>query len=178
MAVQSPIEFNTRTINQTTDLAPLLFQGHFDRAGVASIINTGSSTNITFAQRHIQPYLMGGPLGDQKYIFEQLHFHWADHDNSGSEHTIEGGRYSMEAHAVHYNAKYKSFAEAANKPDGLAVTGFFIQALGDTDCPEFEKIVCGVPKIPTPGAVTSIEPGEVVMEGDCTCFLIDHRFIN
>lgn len=60
---------------------------------------------------------------------------------------------------MHYNAKYKSFAEAVNKPDGLAVTGFFIQALGDSDCPEFEKIVRGVARISTPSAETSIEPG-------------------
>ena len=164
MAVQSPIEFSTRSISLTTDLPPLTYNGHFAAEGVASIVNTGSSTNITFAKRSVQPFLTGGPLGDQKYIFEQLHFHWSDHDNSGSEHTVEGGRYSMEAHAVHYNAKYRSFAEAANKPDGLAVTGFFIQALGDTDCPEFEKIVKGVERIPTPSTVTSIEPGEVSIE--------------
>lgn len=160
MAVQSPIEFSTRAVTQSTVLGPLVYNGHFSDEGIASIINTGSSTNITFAKKTVHPYIYGGPLGDQKYIFEQLHFHWADHDSSGSEHTVEGGRYSMEAHAVHFNAKYKTFAEAADKPDGLAVTGFFIQALGDTDCPEFEKIVQGVRMIPTPSRMTSIEPGE------------------
>lgn len=160
MAVQSPIEFNTRAIHQSTNLSPLIYHGHFAGEGVASIINTGSSTNITFANRKVQPFLTGGPLGSDKYIFEQLHFHWADEDSCGSEHTIEGGRYSMEGHAVHYNAKYKTFAEAVNKPDGLAVTGFFIQALGEEDCPEFEKIVRGVKRVPTPQAVSSIEPGE------------------
>lgn len=160
MAVQSPIEFNTRGISHSSsELPPLIYNGHFSAEGVAAILNTGTSTNITLGKRTVQPYITGGPLNDQKFIFEQLHFHWADHDSSGSEHTVEGGRYSMEAHAVHYNAKYKSFAEAVNKPDGLAVTGFFIQALGDSDCPEFEKIVRGVARISTPSAETSIEPG-------------------
>lgn len=159
MAVQSPIEFSTRSIAQSTSLPPLAYHGHFTEEGIASIVNTGSSTNVTFAKKKVQPFISGGPLGDQKFIFEQLHFHWGDHDASGSEHTIEGGRFSMEAHAVHYNSKYKSFAEAADKPDGLVVTGFFIQALGDTDCPEFEKVVSGVRLIPTPSAMTSIEPG-------------------
>lgn len=160
MAVQSPIEFNTRNCVQKDDFTPLLFNGHFAGDGTAAILNTGSSTNITFDRRTVQPFLTGGPLGNSKFIFEQLHFHWADHDYSGCEHTIEGGRYSMEAHAVHYNAKYKSFSEAVDKPDGLAVTGFFIQALGDTDCPEFEKVVRGVRRITRPSEVTSIEPGE------------------
>lgn len=160
MAVQSPIEFNTRNCCPKDDFAPLLFHGHFARDGSASILNTGSSTNVTFADRKVQPFLVGGPLGDAKFIFEQLHFHWADHDSSGCEHTIEGSRYSMEAHAVHYNAKYKSFAEAANKPDGLAVTGFFIQALGDTDCPEFEKVVQGVRRVTKKGDVAALDSGE------------------
>lgn len=33
----------------------------------------------------------------------------------------------MEAHAVHYNTKYGTFAEAADKHDGLAVVAFFLK---------------------------------------------------
>lgn len=33
----------------------------------------------------------------------------------------------MEAHLVHYNSKYKDFAEAVSKPDGLAVVAFFLE---------------------------------------------------
>jgi hypothetical protein len=34
----------------------------------------------------------------------------------------------FQLHLVHYNSsKYKSFAEAADKPDGLAVFAFFIK---------------------------------------------------
>lgn len=77
------------------------------------------------------------------YVFEQLHFHWSDCDESGCEHTLEGMKYSMEAHAVHYNSKYKDFTEAKNKPDGLAVVAFFIQACGERTV-EFKKITEGI----------------------------------
>lgn len=66
----------------------------------------------------------------------------------------------MEAHAVHYNSKYKNFAEAANKPDGLAVTGFFIQACGDKDCPEFAKTTEGIRNVQLPNTKTALDSGE------------------
>lgn len=36
-----------------------------------------------------RPFISGGPL-NQWYIFEQLHFHWAEKDTEGCEHTLEG----------------------------------------------------------------------------------------
>lgn len=66
----------------------------------------------------------------------------------------------MEAHAVHYNSKYKDFAEAANKPDGLAVTGFFIQACGDKACPEFAKTTEGIRNVQVPNTKTALDSGE------------------
>lgn len=66
-------------------------------------------------------------------------------------------RYSMEAHAVHYNSKYANFAEAANKSDGLAVTAFFVQAHGDVDCPEFRKITEGVARVRTPNSRAAVD---------------------
>ncbi len=35
--------------------------------------------------------------------------------------------FSAELHLVHYNVKYGSFGEAADKPDGLAVLGMLIK---------------------------------------------------
>lgn len=70
----------------------------------------------------------------------------------------------MEAHLVHYNAKYKNFQEAVDKPDGLAVTGFFIQAAGDKDCGEFKKISDGIERIPVSNTKTRLG-------ADCLSFL-------
>lgn len=104
------------------------------------------------------PYITGGPLTG-RYIFEQIHFHWSDCDSSGCEHILEGTTYSMEAHAVHYNSKYANFQEAVNKPDGLAVTAFFIQTSGDKDCLEFKKITEGIQRVYGTGTRAAIDSG-------------------
>lgn len=160
MAVQSPIAISTRASDYLDDIEPLEYHGHWEAVGVAAVENTGTSAMIKFARRPHQPFLVGGPLAGERYIFEQLHFHWADTDESGCEHTLEGMKYSMEAHAVHYNAKYKDFAEAANKPDGLAVAAFFVQACGDKDCPEFAKTTEGIRNVQLPNTKTALDSGE------------------
>uniref|UniRef100_A0A182Q233 Alpha-carbonic anhydrase domain-containing protein n=1 Tax=Anopheles farauti TaxID=69004 RepID=A0A182Q233_9DIPT len=154
--VQSPIALNQRSTVIRDGIQPLDYFGHWDGLGKAKMVNTGSSAMITFSDRPFRPFIVGGVLGN-KYIFEQLHFHWGLGDGSGCEHTLEGSTYSMEAHAVHYNAKYGSFAEAVDKPDGLAVLGFFVQAYGDEDCPAFDKIVAGLRYIQSPNAETEID---------------------
>lgn len=44
---------------------------------------------LMFQDREL-PILKGGPLHDDEYVFEQLHFHWSDDDHSGCEHIFEG----------------------------------------------------------------------------------------
>ena len=34
----------------------------------------------------------GGPFKEEKYMFQQLHFHWGSKNKQGSEHTIGGKR--------------------------------------------------------------------------------------
>lgn len=66
--------------------------------------------------------LKGGPLGDDLYILDQIHFHWA------SEHTINHIRYPLEMHMVHRNAKYPNGTQAAQMKDGLVVLGVLYHA--------------------------------------------------
>lgn len=74
--VQSPIALSLRDAELQDDAVPLEFLGHWDKVGgFAEIINTGSSAMITFPNRNKKPNIVGGPLKD-KYIFEQIHFHW------------------------------------------------------------------------------------------------------
>lgn len=88
MPVQSPIAITIRTIDHKDDFLPLEYHGHWDPVGTAMVQNTGTSAMVTFNKRQVLPYIVGGPLKD-KYIFEQLHFHWADSDSSGCEHVLE-----------------------------------------------------------------------------------------
>ncbi|XP_044727248.1 carbonic anhydrase 2 isoform X2 [Chrysoperla carnea] len=145
VSVQSPIAIEHERSRKHDHFDPLEFHGHWDNVGTATFTNTGTTAQVR-TQRDTLPTLMGGPLHNE-YYFEQLHFHWSEDDESGCEHIFEGRAYSMEAHAVHYNSKYGSFAEAADKPDGLAVVAFFLQALDDNDNSEFRKLSDYIPNI-------------------------------
>ena len=74
----------------------------------------------------------------------QMHAHWGSCAGHGSEHTVDGKQYDAELHIVHFNTKvwiwlsyYYTFViaslqygtpeNAADKPDGLAVLGVFIE---------------------------------------------------
>ena len=48
--------------------------------------------------------ISGGGLNGT-YQFAQLHFHWGNSENKGSEHIIEGKAFPMEVHLVHFNKK-------------------------------------------------------------------------
>lgn len=65
----------------------------------------------------------------------------------------------MEAHAVHYNQKYSDFICAQNKPDGLAVVAFFIQATDIEDNPCFDKLATAVKDIIKINSKTKVVPG-------------------
>ncbi|XP_065169340.1 carbonic anhydrase 2 isoform X2 [Atheta coriaria] len=138
-SVQSPIELKHEDSNEYDHFDPLEFHGHWDDEGKAKIDNNGFTATLRFIDRKM-PILVGGPLHEDHYVFEQLHFHWSEDDHSGCEHIFEGKAYSMEAHAVHYNQKYGSFKEAVNKHDGLAVVAFFLQATDEYENPCFNKL--------------------------------------
>lgn len=75
--VQSPIALEIREAEYDDEARPLEFVGHWDKVGgAAELINTGTSAMITLPNRNRKPYITGGPLGDQKFIFEQIHWHW------------------------------------------------------------------------------------------------------
>ena len=100
------------------------------------------------------------------FFFFSFHTHLfkGDCNDFGCEHLLDGNTYSMEGHLVHYNSKYKNFQEAVDKPDGLAVTGFFIQAAGDKDCVEFKKISDGIERVQKANTMTRLG-------ADCLSFL-------
>ena len=72
-----------------------------------------------------------------------MHAHWGSCAGHGSEHTVDGKQYDAELHIVHFNTKVLSWLccytfviaslqygtpeNAADKPDGLAVLGVFIE---------------------------------------------------
>ena len=83
-----------------------------------------------------------GAMLPSSYNIEQLHFHWGNHSDTGSEHTIDNKRYPLEMHLVHYNSKYKSVAEAVedNERNGLAVISVLFE-ISRKDNEHFEPIM-------------------------------------
>ncbi|KAH3812017.1 carbonic anhydrase 2-like [Dreissena polymorpha] len=104
--------------------------------------NTGESFKVNIKKCS---ELRGGPL-ESLYRLEQFHLHWGSCDNRGSEHTINGRAFAAELHFVHWNChKYNSLAEAADKPNGLAVIGVMIQC--GKEHPGFKYLVEAMPRV-------------------------------
>ncbi|KAG0729039.1 Carbonic anhydrase 7 [Chionoecetes opilio] len=89
------------------------------------IKNNGHSAQVEI-DASVAPRVTGGGLKGE-YIFAQFHFHWGSDSSLGSEHTIDGVRYPMELHMVHYKGSYGTLGEAVKRRDGLAVLGVMIE---------------------------------------------------
>lgn len=69
---------------------------------------------------HRRPFIHGEELNG-RFIPREVHFHWGQQSDRGSEHMIDGQKFALEMHMVNFNARYGSVANATNKPDGILV---------------------------------------------------------
>ena len=124
---QSPVDLITSEARRA-HLAPLAIHEPNMVGHQAKLYNSGHTAYVYMNdEAENRPYMKGGPLLDDKYIFEQLHFHWGSEDVWGSEHMIDGEGRSVEIHMVHWNSKYNSFDNASTMDDGLAVLTVFAE---------------------------------------------------
>ncbi|XP_037537383.1 carbonic anhydrase [Nematolebias whitei] len=143
---QSPINIVTKEAQYDPSLKPLKIR--YDPSNAKGILNNGHSFQVDFVDDTDSSILTGGPLSGT-YRFRQFHFHWGSSDDKGSEHYVNGMKFPCELHLVHWNNKYPSFAEAADKPDGLAVIGVFLK-IGAAN-PRLQKVLDSLDSIKTKG---------------------------
>ncbi|XP_056644744.1 carbonic anhydrase 7-like, partial [Diorhabda sublineata] len=58
---------------------------------------------------------------ENEYVLDNIHFHW------NSEHTLNGKKYPLESHFVHYIKEAENLQNALNIPFGIAVIAVFYE---------------------------------------------------
>ncbi|KYM99677.1 Carbonic anhydrase 1 [Cyphomyrmex costatus] len=133
---QSPINIEEHNVKNVS-LSPLRLIG-IDNPYQSYVTNTGHTVMLKTNESKAAT-LSGGPLQDN-YVFEQLHFHWGENDYEGSEDLVNNHSFPMEMHAVFYKEDYKSFNEALNHSDGLAILAYLYEVSPQPN-PAYEPIV-------------------------------------
>lgn len=90
--------------------------------GIFDMENTGKTLKVDVSDSHAKVILRGIGV----FELEELHFHWGNNLEQGSEHQINGTGFAAELHFVHCNTKYRSLRRAMKKPNGLVVLGVLI----------------------------------------------------
>jgi len=142
---QSPIDVKPSQVEVDEELGEMKYM--YNANNCVSVENTGASWKVDVNSDG--SHLSGGPLGKDEYKLIQFHAHWGGENGRGSEHTVDGKMFSAELHLVHYNTKYGTFGEAADKPDGLAVLGMLIKVGNEHQ--EFGNLCQLLKQIPNKG---------------------------
>ncbi|XP_069686163.1 carbonic anhydrase 5A, mitochondrial-like [Periplaneta americana] len=146
----SPINIEESASMLCGEITPLQYRRYWYSDGIAVVTNNGFTANLRISRRGMPPTICGGPL-DEQYVFSNLHFHWGPNNEEGTEHQINGNRYSMEVHMVHHSHRYKSVQEAKLYRNGVAVVAIFLQANSANPYLEMESLVSILSKIKDPG---------------------------
>jgi len=151
---QSPINIDSEHVDRIV-MSPLKLQGFYYTEGETILTNNGHTAMMTTNATTL-PTISGGPLGNSKYIFSQLHFHWGKDDMHGSEDEIDGKCYTMEMHMVFYKEDYLDSTSALDYSDGLTVLATLIQ-VGETHNHNYNGFVKVLPEIVLPETEVSFE---------------------
>lgn len=147
---QSPIDilYGDKGVTTPVSYEPLVFV-NYDSLVNYNVTNNGHTAVLT-AQNTCAVYISGGGLR-KLYKLEQMHFHW------GSEHLVNGQRFALELHLVHYDANYASLQEALGKNNSLAVIAvLFRQDKSDLPNIELKHVTSGLRAVTEPGRTAQL----------------------
>ncbi|KAF2357411.1 Alpha carbonic anhydrase [Trinorchestia longiramus] len=150
---QSPINIETANVKRE-NWKPVTFKNYDMKPRRMRIKNNGHAAQVEIDAAAAPRVDDGGLSGE--YIFAQFHFHWGGDSSMGSEHTINGVRYPMEMHLVHYKTEYGSIQQAVQKSDGLAVLGVMFE-ISQTDNPAFTPLVNALREIEEPSMTIEVD---------------------
>uniref|UniRef100_A0A384CFW3 Carbonic anhydrase n=2 Tax=Ursus maritimus TaxID=29073 RepID=A0A384CFW3_URSMA len=150
---QSPINIVTTKAQVDPDLGPFSFSG-YDKKQKWKVQNSGHSVMVLLED---EASIAGGGLAAQ-YRAVQLHLHWSEKLNEGSEHALDGGRFAMEMHIVHEKEKgtSRNAKEAQDSKDEFAVLAFLVEA-GSEENDGFQPLVEALSYVPRPEMTTEMK---------------------
>lgn len=130
---QSPVNLDPEKLLYDPNLTEL----HVDRQRVDGMIcNTGHSVMFYLengTKNHIN--ITGGPLS-YKYQVYEIHIHYGQQDEMGSEHSINGYSFPAELQIFSFNSQlFANYSDAVQRSHGIVVLSLLLQ-LGDLSNPE------------------------------------------
>jgi len=143
---QSPLNLKP---SKASSHSPLQLEHYSSPPSAAHLENNGHTVKLTLHAESVEeaPAIQGGGL-PARFTFAQVHFHWGGEDGQGSEHQVDGQKFPMEMHLVHYKSTFPNLTAAveAGQSDSLAVLGVFFQ-VRDTPNPGIAKLVPRIEEI-------------------------------
>ncbi|XP_048754390.2 carbonic anhydrase 2-like [Ostrea edulis] len=134
---QSPINLDTSKCTRRN--FKLKFNNHGEICR-GYLINNGHAPTFVVRKCNKKKYITGVPFFPKVgYQLAQWHFHFGSKRDWGTEHAINGKRYTAELHMVHFNTKYRTVTNAIDKKDGIAVVAILFEEDPDAQLSSIER---------------------------------------
>ncbi|XP_006899537.1 PREDICTED: carbonic anhydrase 4 [Elephantulus edwardii] len=155
---QSPINIVTSKAHVNHSLGSFSFFG-YDKKHSWSVQNNGHTVMVNL-ENNIS--IAGGGLAT-RYWAKQLHLHWSQQLDKGSEHSLDGEHFAMEMHIVHEKEGIsRNKKEAKNSKDDIAVLAFLVEAGSKND--GFQALVEVLDDIPKPHMSTTMKKNITLLD--------------
>ncbi|XP_022664447.1 carbonic anhydrase-related protein 10-like isoform X1 [Varroa jacobsoni] len=155
---QSPIDLDPQQLLFDPRLKPFVM----DPVKVSGILlNTGHDIVLKLNDTP-KVNISGGPLSYQ-YTLSEVHIHYGNHDEHGSEHTIAGKHFPAEIQFLGYNSElHSNLSEAIElrESSGLIAIAVLVQ-LANQSHPDFRFITSQLHKITYRDQETTLEDFEI-----------------